>query len=76
MTEEIELKDFTIEVERFLANNKNVTPIDAIIHLSEKYGMEVETVGKLVRGTLKEKVLLEAKKTNQMKDNTIPNSLL
>ena len=73
--EDNELKDFTIEVERFLSENVDISPIDAVLHLAEMYDLEVETVAKLVKGPLKQKVLLDAKNSRMMKDNSVEPSI-
>jgi len=55
----IKPQDFTQIIEN-LVMNKKMTYLDAISHYCEETKMEPETAGKLVQGTLKQKVREEA----------------
>ena len=48
-------QDFTITIEN-IKKSKNMTYMDAIQYYCEQNNIELETIGKLVQGTLKSKV--------------------
>ena len=52
-------QDFTITIEH-IKKSKNMTYMDAIQYFFEQNNIELETVGKLVQGSLKSKVREEA----------------
>tara|TARA_Y100000593_G_C4242576_1_gene302942 strand:- start:637 stop:861 length:225 start_codon:yes stop_codon:yes gene_type:complete len=52
-------QDFTITIEH-IRRSKNMTYMDAIQHYCEQNNIELETIGKLVQGALKQKVREEA----------------
>ena len=52
-------KDFTITIEH-IRRSKNMTYMDAIQYYCEKNNIELETIGKLVQGALKQIVREEA----------------
>ena len=52
-------QDFTITIEH-IKKSKNMTYMDAIQYFCEQNNIELETVGKLVQGSLKSKVREEA----------------
>tara|TARA_B100000085_G_C18498549_1_gene494469 strand:+ start:742 stop:966 length:225 start_codon:yes stop_codon:yes gene_type:complete len=52
-------QDFTITIEH-IKMSKNMTYMDAIQYYCEQNNIEVETIGKLVQGALKQKVREEA----------------
>ena len=52
-------QDFTIQIEH-IKKSKNMTYMDAISYYCEQKNIEPETIGKLVQGSLKQKVREEA----------------
>tara|TARA_B100001564_G_C20648005_1_gene675399 strand:- start:1110 stop:1334 length:225 start_codon:yes stop_codon:yes gene_type:complete len=52
-------QDFTITIEH-IRRSKNMTYMDAIQYYCEQNNIELETIGKLVQGALKQKVREEA----------------
>ena len=52
-------QDFTITIEH-IKKSKNMTYMDAIQYYCEQNNIELETIGKLVQGALKSKVIEEA----------------
>lgn len=57
--------EFTKEIES-LVKTKNMTYIDAVMHFGEQRGLEIETVGQLVRQSaiIKSKLSEEAQELN------------
>ena len=57
--------EFTREIES-LVKSKNMTYMEAVMHFGEQRGLEIETVGQLVRAsaTIKSKLSEEAEKLN------------
>ena len=52
-------QDFTIAIEH-IKRSKNMTYMDAIQYYCEEHKIEIETIGKLVQGSLKQKIREEA----------------
>ena len=52
-------QDFTITIEH-IRKSKNMTYMDAIQYYCEQNNIELETIGKLVQGALKQRVREEA----------------
>tara|TARA_Y100000817_G_scaffold306750_1_gene292296 strand:+ start:900 stop:1124 length:225 start_codon:yes stop_codon:yes gene_type:complete len=52
-------QDFTITIEH-IRRSKNMTYMDAIQYYCEQNNIELETIGKLVQGALKQRVREEA----------------
>lgn len=52
-------QDFTITIEH-IKRSKNMTYMDAIQYYCEQNNIELETIGKLVQGALKQRVREEA----------------
>ena len=52
-------QDFTITIEH-IRRSKNMTYMDAIQYYCEQNNIELETIGKLVKGALKQRVREEA----------------
>ena len=55
--------NFTIKIEQIAANN-NLSYMDAVIHYCESNNVEIETIAKLIQGTLKQKIKAEAEVLN------------
>ena len=65
-------QDFTITIEH-IRRSKNMTYMDAIQYYCEQNNIEPETIGKLVQGSLKQKVREEAENLHFMpKPTRIP----
>ena len=62
-------QDFTITIEH-IKKSKNMTYMDAIQYFCEQNNIELETVGKLVQGALKQKVREEAENLHFMPKST------
>ena len=62
-------QDFTITIEH-IKKSKNMTYMDAIQYYCEQNNIELETVGKLVQGALKQKVREEAENLHFMPKST------
>ena len=60
-------QDFTITIEH-IKKSKNMTYMDAIQYYCEQNKIEPETIGKLVQGSLKQKVREEAESLNFLPD--------
>jgi hypothetical protein len=58
------------EVEQY--TNNEVTLIDALVHFSEKHGIEIELIGEIVRRSvvLKAKVRNDAERLNLLEEKT------
>lgn len=76
MSKEISSANFSYEVERFVSLNPDVSYMDAIIHICEQEEIEIESAARHIKGSLKEKLLIESKKARLMKDNHIDVSLV
>jgi hypothetical protein len=63
--------DFSLEVER-TAYTLRVTFLEAISYLCERDGLETEVVARLITGTLKSKLLVEAEALNLLKVKRSP----
>ena len=62
-------QDFTITIEH-IKKSKYMTYMDAIQYYCEQNNVEPETIGKLVQGTLKQKVREEAENLHFMPKST------
>ena len=62
-------QDFTLTIER-IRMSKNMTYMDAIQYYCEQNNIELETIGKLVQGALKQKVREEAEDLHFMPKKT------
>ena len=62
-------QDFTITIEH-IKKSKNMTYMDAIQYYCEQNKIEPETIGKLVQGSLKQKVREEAESLNFLPTTT------
>lgn len=56
-----------------VASKDDVSYIDAVIHICEKYNLEIEDIKKYISNIIKEKIEVEAMNLNYMpKPNTLP----
>ena len=62
-------QDFTITIEH-IKKSKKMTYMDAIHYYCEQNNIEPETIGKLVQGSLKQKVREEAENLHFMPKST------
>jgi hypothetical protein len=70
MANKEEITTFSLTIEK-LARDKNTSYMDAIILYCEQTGFEVEVAAKLISGTLKSKIKMEAEELNFLpKSNT------
>ena len=60
-------KEFSLIIEGVVKELKPITYMDAIIHYCEKEKIEVETVGRLISKSLKEKIQVECVDANLIK---------
>jgi hypothetical protein len=60
-------KVFSKLIEKVVSDNK-ITYIDAIIHCSNKHGIEVEVAAKLINSKIKSIIALEASDLNLLKE--------
>ena len=58
---------FAEEIEALVQVNKNMNYIDAIVHFCDKNSIDVESVPKLIRKPLKEKIKYVASELNFLK---------
>ena len=66
-------QDFSKEVEEFVKSQKETSYIDAVIFICEKYGVEPDTVSKIVSKPIKERLKVEGQKLNLLKkDSKLP----
>lgn len=71
-TEFLTKSTFSKLVERAVIDNR-LSYIDAIVHLCEEKGIEIDDVNKFVNPTLKEKIEAEAMRLNFLpKQNALP----
>lgn len=68
--------EIVLDIEKFISIHTDVSPIDAILHFCEKHDIEPESMARIISGSLKERVMLEAKYQRLMKDNSVTRSLL
>jgi hypothetical protein len=64
-----EILSFSMNIEK-LAKEKGLSYIDAIVLYCEKNGLETEMVAKLIAGTLKSKIKIEAERLNFLPKST------
>jgi hypothetical protein len=70
MANKEEITTFSLTIEK-LAREKNTSYMDAIILYCEQTGFEVEVAAKLISGTLKSKIKMEAEELHFLpKSNT------
>ena len=62
-------QDFTITIEH-IRRSKNMTYMDAIQYYCEQNNIELETIGKLVQGALKQRVREEAEELHFLPKTT------
>ena len=60
-------KEFSLIIEGVVKDKRPITYMDAIIWYCEQNQIEVESVGRLISKTLKEKIQVEASKANLIK---------
>ena len=60
---------FSLEIEKLVKNTK-MSYIDAVISYCDKSGLELETASKLVNGTLKSKLQIEAENLHFLEKKT------
>jgi hypothetical protein len=60
-------KEFSLIIEGVVRDKRPITYMDAIILYCEENQIEVETVGRLISKSLKEKIQVEASKANLIK---------
>ena len=60
-------KEFSLIIEGVVKDKKPITYMDAIIWYCEHNQIEVETIGRLISKTLKEKIQVEASNANLLK---------
>lgn len=66
-------QDFSKEVEEFVKFQKETSYIDAVIFVCEKYGVEPDTVSKIVSKPIKERLKVEGQRLNLLKkDSKLP----
>ena len=60
-------KEFSLIIEGVVKDKRPITYMDAIIWYCEENKIEVESVGRLISKSLKEKIQVEASKANLIK---------
>ena len=60
-------KEFSLIIENVVKEKRPITYMDAILFYCEENQIEVESVGRLISKTLKEKIQVEASKANLIK---------
>tara|TARA_A100001011_G_C14028267_1_gene722445 strand:+ start:490 stop:708 length:219 start_codon:yes stop_codon:yes gene_type:complete len=60
-------KEFSLIIEGVVKDKRPITYMDAIIWYCEQNQLEVESVGRLISKSLKEKIQVEAAKANLIK---------
>ena len=60
-------KEFSLIIEGVVKDKRPITYMDAIIWYCEQNQIEVESVGRLISKSLKEKIQVEAAKANLIK---------
>jgi hypothetical protein len=60
-------KEFSLIIEGVVKELRPITYMDAIIHYCEQNKIEVETVGRLISKSLKEKIQVECTNANLLK---------
>ena len=60
-------KEFSLIIEGVVKDKKPITYMDAILWYCEQNQIEVESVGRLISKSLKEKIQVEASKANLIK---------
>jgi len=60
-------KEFSLIIEGVVKDKRPITYMDAIIWYCEQNQIEVETIGRLISKTLKEKIQVEAANANLLK---------
>lgn len=60
-------KEFSLIIEGVVKELRPITYMDAIIHYCEQNKIEVETVGRLISKSLKEKIQVECTSANLLK---------
>lgn len=58
-----EMISFSLEIEKIMTEKK-IGPIDAVLLYCEETGFEIEIAAKLVSGSLKSKIKIEAENLN------------
>ena len=61
------IKEFSLIIEGVVKDKRPITYMDAIIWYCEENKIEVESVGRLISKALKEKIQVEARKSNLIK---------
>lgn len=56
--------EFTTYIENLVKDNRDLTYMDAILSVCEERGIEIESIPRLIKGPLKKKIEIEAKKLN------------
>jgi len=70
MSNKIEISTFSIKIET-LVKEKNLSYMDAIVYYCEKFDYEIEIAAKLLSGSIRSKIKLEAEELNFLpKSNT------
>jgi hypothetical protein len=65
-----EITTFSLNIESFV-NKKNVSYMEAVVLYCEETGLEIELASKLISGSLKSKIKIEAEELNFLpKSNT------
>jgi len=59
---------FSAEVESVVQSNGNAGYMDAILHICDKHGIEIETGAKLVNTVIKKRLEAEVAELNYLKD--------
>ena len=60
-------KEFSLIIEGVVKDLRPISYMDAIVHYCDKEKIEIETVGRLISKSLKEKIQLEATNANLLK---------
>jgi len=60
-------KEFSLIIEGVVRDKRPISYMDAILWYCEENSIEVESVGRLISKSLKEKIQLEASKANLIK---------
>jgi hypothetical protein len=63
MPQKKEISQFSLQIEQFV-RDKNIPYIEAVVMFCEERDFELEVAAKLISGTLKAKIKMEAEKLN------------
>jgi hypothetical protein len=60
-------KEFSLKIEDVVKKHKGMSYVDAIVHYCEENDVEVESAGRLISKSLKEKIQFQVQKLNLLK---------